>query len=111
MREAAGLAPGRVLVYITSFMHAYLATRPAAVVASGEPKHPEDPMATLNIPDDTYRRLAARAAAQGITVDALATPALEHLAQGTAADGHPPTAAADPAPPTGDAWRQKFEEL
>lgn len=68
-------------------------------------------MPTITVPDDTYRRLAERAAAQGTTVERLAAPALEQLASQPAGNGHPATPPTDPAPLTGDAWRQKFEEL
>jgi plasmid stability protein len=43
-------------------------------------------MPTISIPDDTYQRLASRAAASGTTVEAIAVPVLEQLV-GTA-NGH-----------------------
>lgn len=43
-------------------------------------------MATLNIPDHTYARLAARAAALNTTVEQLAGPALDQLAREAPAD-------------------------
>jgi hypothetical protein len=59
----------------------------------------EDAMPHLNIPDDTFRRLATRAAALNISVDELVQPALERLADETGAPRSEPT-----LPLTGDAW-------
>ncbi len=38
-------------------------------------------MPTITVPDAVYQRLAARAAAAGTTVEALAVPALEYAAE------------------------------
>ena len=38
-------------------------------------------MPTITVPDAVYQRLAARAAAAGTTVEALAVPALEQAAE------------------------------
>lgn len=58
-------------------------------------------MPTITVSDDTYRLLAERAAAQGITVELLAAPVLERLAGKAGTNGQPPTAD----------WQGKFEAL
>lgn len=66
-------------------------------------------MATLNIPDDTYARLAARAAALNTTVEQLAAPVLDRLALGDeGANGHPSAA---PGEVPYDEWKKGFDEL
>jgi hypothetical protein len=63
----------------------------------------EDPMPQVTVPEDTYRRLAERAAALNISVDDLVKPALDRLAE----PGTPL-----PEPPqllTGDAWRAELD--
>ena len=59
-------------------------------------------MPHLTVPEDTFRRLAARAAALNISVDDLVQPALDRLAEtGTS----PP----EPLLPlTGDAWHAEL---
>lgn len=64
-------------------------------------------MPTITVPDDTYRRLAERAAAQGTTVEQLAAPALEQLAGGAGENGHTVTS---PADPPYDEWKRRFDE-
>lgn len=59
-------------------------------------------MASITIPDETYRRLSRRASALKITVDELVQPALDQLAN---VENH-----AD-APLQGDAWRAEAEAL
>jgi hypothetical protein len=63
----------------------------------------EDPMPHVTVPEDTFRRLAERAAALNISVDDLVKPALDRLAE-----AGPPTAE-PPLPLTGDAWRAELE--
>jgi hypothetical protein len=63
----------------------------------------EDLMPNLNISEDTFRELRARADALGISVDDLVRPALDRIAQ---------TAMPAPEPPLplgGDAWRAELE--
>src|SRR5262245_20752423 len=63
----------------------------------------EDPMPHVNVPEDTYRRLSARAAALSISVDDLVRQALDRLAEiGTSAP-EPPLAL------TRDAWHAELE--
>jgi hypothetical protein len=63
----------------------------------------EDPMPHVTVPEDTFRRLSARAAALNISVDDLVKPALDRLAEtGTAAPE-------SPLPLTGAAWRAELE--
>ncbi len=59
-------------------------------------------MPQLTVPDDTFQRLAARAAALNISVDDFVKPALDQLAENAAPPSEPPL------PLTGDAW---FAEL
>lgn len=65
-------------------------------------------MPTLDIPADTYARLAARASALGTTVEALALPALEEAAKSPATDSTPPPPA-DELPD--DEWRRLFDKM
>jgi hypothetical protein len=58
----------------------------------------ENPMPHLNIPEDTFQRLATKAAALNVTVDDLVKPALDQIAE---TDGSAP---GSPLPLTGDAW-------
>ena len=58
----------------------------------------ESVMPYLNIPEDTFQRLATKAAALSISVEDLVKPALDQLAE-TAASAPEPT-----LPLTGDAW-------
>lgn len=60
-------------------------------------------MPHLTVPEDTFRRLAARAAALEISIDDLVRPVLDRLAEA----GGP---AREPPPPlTGDAWLAELE--
>ena len=65
-------------------------------------------MPQFTIPDDTYERLARRAAALNVTVEQLVTPALERAAEAEAANGLPIT-------PPGDLpyqqWKTRFDEF
>ncbi len=59
-------------------------------------------MPHLTVPEDTFRPLAARAAALNITVDALVQPALDRLAETG-------TSPAEPSLPlNGDAWHAEL---
>jgi hypothetical protein len=58
----------------------------------------EHPMPSVTIPEETFRRLAERAAALNISVDDLVKPALDKLAE---SGSHAPE---PPCPLTGDAW-------
>ncbi len=58
-------------------------------------------MPTLNIPEYTFRRLAARAAALNITVEEMVAPALDQLAK----NGN----LSPQMPLTGEAWKQEFD--
>lgn len=60
-------------------------------------------MPTITVPDAVYQRLAARAAAAGTTVEALAVPALEHAAE------VPPASPSDV--PTREERIRAFDEL
>src|SRR5208283_622620 len=62
----------------------------------------EDAMPYLTVPEDIFRRLAARAAALNISVDDLVQPALDRLAD-TAT-----TAPVSQLPLTGDAWHAEL---
>jgi len=55
-------------------------------------------MPHLTVPEDTFRRLAAKAAALNISVDDLVQPALDRLAETGTSAPEPPL------PLTGDAW-------
>jgi hypothetical protein len=59
-------------------------------------------MPHVTVPEDTFRRLVAKAAALNISVDELIQPALDRLAEtGTSEIG-------PPLPLTGDAWRAEL---
>ncbi len=60
-------------------------------------------MANLTIPEDIFRRLAARANALNMTVDDLVTPVLDRLA-----DSGDPQAESQ-SPLTGAAWQAELE--
>lgn len=57
-------------------------------------------MPVITVSDETYRRLAERAAAEGTTVENLATPVLERLAE-----------VSIPEPPSGGEWVLKIAAL
>lgn len=64
-------------------------------------------MTTIAIPDDTYARLASRAAALNTTVEWLAASTLDRLTQETeGTNGH---ADSPTLPLTGEAWKQAFD--
>jgi hypothetical protein len=63
----------------------------------------EDPMPHVTVPEETFRRLSARADALNISVDDLVTPALDRLAETGTFAPEPPL------PLTGDAWRAELE--
>ncbi|HKI32225.1 MAG TPA: hypothetical protein VKA46_10180 [Gemmataceae bacterium] len=65
-------------------------------------------MPQLTILDDTYERLARRAAALNVTVEQLVTPVLERVAGAEAVNGHPPT---PPGDLPFDPWKARFDEL
>ena len=60
-------------------------------------------MPKVTVPADTFRRLAARAAALNISVDDLVKPALDRLAETGTCAPEPPL------PLTGDAWQAELE--
>ena len=60
-------------------------------------------MFQVTVPEDTFKRLAARAAALSISVEDLVKPALDRLAE----SGTP--APEPPLPLTGDAWRAELD--
>jgi hypothetical protein len=61
-------------------------------------------MPSVNVPEETFRRLAERAAALNVTVEELVRPALEGLARNGV--GTPKV----PQPPlTGEAWKRELE--
>ncbi len=62
-------------------------------------------MPHVNVPEETFRRLAARAAALNISVDDLVQPALDRLAASDTAVPEPPL------PLTGDAWYAEYEAM
>jgi len=62
----------------------------------------EDTMPHLTVTEDTFRRLAARAAALNISVDDLVQPALDRLAETGTSPPEPPL------PLTGDAWHAEL---
>ena len=59
-------------------------------------------MPTITVPDAVYQRLAARAAAAGTTVEALAVPALEQAAE------VPP---ASPNDVTFKEWKKNYDAM
>jgi len=59
-------------------------------------------MPHLTVTEDTFRRLAARAAALNISVDDLVQPALDRLAETGTSPPEPPL------PLTGDAWHAEL---
>ncbi len=61
---------------------------------------------TLDIPTDTYERLARKAATLGITPEALALPALEQAAADPHTNGLPP---GHPAVLPPAEWRRRFD--
>ncbi len=63
----------------------------------------ENAMPYLTVPEDTFRRLAARAAALNISVDDLVQPALDRLAETGTSTPEPPL------PLTGDAWHAELD--
>ncbi len=65
-------------------------------------------MTTIVIPDETYQRLAALATARNLTPDALATAALDQLAQQASTDRH---AATTPVKLSDDEWKARFDAL
>jgi hypothetical protein len=60
-------------------------------------------MPQITVPEETFRRLAAKAAAQNISVDDLVKPALDQLVDSCT------SATAPPLPLTGDAWRAELD--
>jgi hypothetical protein len=65
-------------------------------------------MPQLTIPEDTYERLARRAAALNVTVEQLAVPALERAAAAQVVTDRSST------PPAGlpdDEWKARFHEI
>ena len=60
-------------------------------------------MPQLTVPEDTFRRLAAKAAALNISVNDLVQPALDRLAETGAAAPEPSL------PLTGDAWLAELD--
>ena len=60
-------------------------------------------MPTIDIPEETYRRLSRRAAALHTTVESLALPALE----GAACE---PVVASAPTGVSRDEWQARFDE-
>jgi hypothetical protein len=65
-------------------------------------------MPQLTIPDDTYERLARRAAALNVTVEQLVTPALERFAEAEDTNGRPP---APPGDLPHSQWKARFDEF
>ena len=63
-------------------------------------------MTTIVIPDETYQRLARRAAVDGTTVEALALPALEQLGLEPPDNSHQPTQVGGQSP---DEWLIAFD--
>jgi hypothetical protein len=60
-------------------------------------------MPQITIPEEMFRRLAARAAALSISVDDLIRPALQRLAEASTPAGEPPF------PLSGEAWRAELD--
>ncbi len=65
-------------------------------------------MATLTIPDATYRDLVERAARRRVSLEELVVPLLEQEPEEPAQS---PSPMAEALPPTGEAWRQAHEQL
>lgn len=65
-------------------------------------------MPALDIPADTYARLAAQAVALGTTIEALALPALEEVAKGSTTKGNSPAPANELSD---DEWRRVFDKM
>src|SRR5271157_2834162 len=63
----------------------------------------EDSTPHLTVPEDTFRRLAAKAAALNISVDDLVQPALDRLAETGTSAPEPPL------PLTGVAWHAELK--
>jgi hypothetical protein len=63
----------------------------------------EDTMPSVSIPEDTFRRLADRAAALNMSIEELVTPALDRLAEGATDSAGPPL------PLSRDAWLAELE--
>ena len=64
-------------------------------------------MPTITVPDDTYERIASRAAVLGTTVEALVVPALEQLVQVPQTNGrHSVTSGELPY----DEWKKGMDE-
>jgi hypothetical protein len=66
----------------------------------------ESPMPTLNIPEDTYARLAARAKKGNVSVEDLVRSSLAELAQSGSAHLPPETLSYDEWKRRFDAWQQ-----
>ena len=64
---------------------------------------------TLDLPPDTYERLARKAASLGITPEALALPALEQVAADPPANGQPLVPPADEWVTNFNAWMAAVE--
>ena len=60
-------------------------------------------MPHLSVPEETFRRLAAKAAALNISVDELVQPALDRLAETDTSSPEPSL------PLTGDAWHAELD--
>lgn len=65
-------------------------------------------MPTIIVPDDTYDRIASRAAVLGTTVEALVVPALEQLVEVRQTNGQP---SATPGELPYDEWKANFDDL
>jgi hypothetical protein len=63
----------------------------------------EHPMPQINVSDDTFRRLALKAAALNVSVDDLVQPALDRIAEKSAPDSESVLQL------TGDAWRTEVD--
>jgi hypothetical protein len=63
----------------------------------------ERPMPQIIVSDDTFRRLAVKAAALNVSVDELVQPALDQLAENGAPASGPALLL------TGDAWRAEID--
>ena len=65
-------------------------------------------MPTITVPDDTYERIASRAAVLGTTVEALVVPALEQLVLAPQTNGRPTEV---PGQLPYDEWKANFDDL